>query len=361
MRGDRPSLTMDPAGRFPNTALITGSAGFIGSWIVEEFVARGWRVLALVHRKGTARWERHVEAGRVVPVPSDVTDPTRLRADLTAAMKPTGQRLDVIVHAAGRASDVGRRRAFERLDLGGVRNVVGLATELDVRRLVFISTTDVYGVRDFHGESEEELPLGMTVPNPYPEFKILAEGWIREKLPPDRYAILRPAAVWGAGDTTLTARILAFLRWTPALVHFGPWRGANRWPLAHVRNVAAAAFLAATRPEAAGRAINVLDTERTSIDAFYRLLAGAFLPEKRFRTFCLPLWAGRTLGRFVSLVSDTLNLDQPFMDPSFYAVHHVSSDMDFSNRRLRELFTAAGLSLVSLEEGMREVGEGDGG
>ena len=340
---------------FPNTALVTGAAGFIGSWIVEEFVARGWQVLALVHRKREARWQRHVATGSVVPVQSDVTDPDRLHADIEEALEAPGRGLNVVVHAAGRASDVGRRSAFRRLNLEAVRHVGKLALANGAQRLVFVSTTDVYGLEDFHGESEEELPLRTTIPNPYPEFKILAEEWVRENMPSDSFAILRPAAVWGPGDTTLTPRIVDFLKWSPWIVHFGRWRGRNRWPLAHVRNVAAAAFLAATRPEAAGRAINVLDSERTSIDAFYRLLADKYLPGKRFRTLCLPLWLGHAMGCAVSLVSNAMKLDHPIMDPSLYAAHSVSSDLEFSNQRLRELFAGAGRRLLTLEEGVREL------
>lgn len=344
---------MGPAEDAPGTVLVTGSGGFIGAWIVEEFVARGWRVLALVHEKTGARWERHVQSGAVVPIRSDITDAPRLRDDITRVLGAGGRRMDVVVHAAGRASDVGHRSAFRRTNLDGVRHIGELALAMDIRRFVFLSTTDVYGIRDFHGESEDDLQLEMTVPNPYPEFKILAEKWIREKFPPERFSILRPGAVWGPDDTTLTARILAFLRGSPVIIHFGPWRGRNRWPLAHVRNVATAALLASTRPEAAGKAINVMDTEKTSIDEFYRLLAGTFFPEKAFRTIHFPLSVGRGVGRAVSGVSNALDLDQPFMDPSFYAVHHVSSNLDFGNERLRALFAASGRCLLTREEGLR--------
>jgi nucleoside-diphosphate-sugar epimerase len=346
---------MDPGRDFSGTVLVTGSAGFIGSWVVEEFVSQGWRVVALVHRTKEARWQRHVRDGSVVSVQSDITDPKRFRSDLSLTLEKLGRGVDVVVHAAGRASDVGRRCAFRRLNLEGVKNVGQWALESGVGRLVQVSTTDVYGLRDFRGEAEEDLPLEMTVPNPYPEFKIEAERWVRERFPPDRYSILRPAAVWGPGDTTLTPRILGFLRWSPGLVHFGPWRGMNRWALANIRNVATAAFLCATLPEARGKAINVLDEEESSIDEFYRLLGQAYLPEKRFKTICLPLWLGRAMGRIVSVVSDALKLDQPFLDPSFYALHHVSSNLDFDNRRMRRLFATAGRAVVTQEEGVREM------
>jgi nucleoside-diphosphate-sugar epimerase len=346
---------MEPGREFNGTVLVTGSAGFIGSWIVEEFVSQGWRVVALVHRSTDARWQRHVKDGSVIPVQSDITEAERLRSDLSRTVETLDQAVDVVVHAAGRASDVGRRSAFRRLNLEGVKNVGQWALESGVGRLVHVSTTDVYGLRDFRGESEEELPLEMTVPNPYPEFKILAEEWIRENIPAHRFSILRPASVWGAGDTTLTPRILDFLRWSPGLVHFGPWRGRNRWALTYIRNLAVAAFLGATLPQASGKTINVLDDEGTSIDGFYRLLGRAYLPEKSFKTLSLPLWLGGAMGRVVSLLSDALKLDQPFLDPSFYAVHHVSSNLDFDNRRLRELFAAADRTLITQEEGVREM------
>jgi len=338
-----------------DTVLVTGAAGFIGSWIVEEFVSQGWRVFALVHRNREARWQAHVASGAVIPVQSDVTDRDRLDADVEEALEASGGGIDVVVHAAGRASDLGRRSAFRRLNLEAVQHVGRLALTKGARRLVFLSTTDVYGLGDFHGEPEEDLPLRMSIPNPYPEFKILAEEWIRKNMPTGSYTILRPAAVWGPGDTTLTPRIVNFLKWTPWIVHFGRWRGRNRWPVAHVRNVAAAAFLAATRPEAAGRAINVLDSERTSIDGFYRLLADAYLPGKDFRSLCLPLWLGHALGWAISMASNAMHLDHPFMDPSLYAAHSVSSDLDFSNQRLRELFAAARRPLLSLGEGLKEL------
>jgi len=346
---------MDSGRDFTGIVLVTGSAGFIGSWIVEEFVCQGWQVVALVHRSRDARWRRHVKKGAVLPVQSDITELRRLTSDLSPTLERLDRGIDVVVHAAGRASDVGRRSAFRRLNLEGVKNVGQWALESGVGRLVHLSTTDVYGLRDFKGESEDDLPLEMTVPNPYPEFKILAEEWIRENIPAHRFSILRPAAVWGPGDTTLTCRILDFLRWTPALVHFGRGKGCNLWPLAYVRNVAAAAFLAARLPGAAGRAINVMDNERTSIDAFYRLLAAAYLPEKTLRRVYLPLGLGRATGRVVSLISNALKLDHPFMDPSLYAAHHVSSNLDFDSRRMGELFAAAGRTLVTQEEAVREM------
>jgi nucleoside-diphosphate-sugar epimerase len=125
--------------------------------------------------------------------------------------------------------------------------------------------------------------------------------------------------------------------------------------LAQVRNVAAAAFLAATRPETAGRAVNVLDSEVTSVEEFYRLLAGIFLPEKAFRSVVLPVWLGLPVALAVTALSNALDLAHPLADPSLYALATVSSNLDFSNRRFLDLMARAGRQPVTRAEGLAEL------
>lgn len=318
---------------------VTGAGGFIGLHTVREALRRGWRVDAWAHRSVPEALAALAASGAVTLRRADLAARDSVRAALA------GGAPDAVIHCAGRASDVGWPREFRRANHESVVNLAALGREAGVRRFVFVSTTDVYGLRDFHGEPEDELPLDARARNPYPRYKVLAEQWLRANLPPERYAIIRPAAVWGEGDPTLTPRFRAFLASSPFIVHFGRWRGQNRWPLADVRTVAAACCLAACRPEAAGLAINVLDTERTTIEAFYRLIAAREFPHKRFRTVTLPYAAGAALGGAISLVSNLLNLRHPFADPSLYALRSVSHNLDFSNARLRQLFAQAGEAL----------------
>ncbi|MCX7008212.1 MAG: SDR family NAD(P)-dependent oxidoreductase, partial [Kiritimatiellaeota bacterium] len=289
----------------------TGAAGFIGGYVVNQFAAEGWHVLVLVHRTTSAALARLAQAGSVTIIRGDVTDLAALHAQLSAALAQRQATLDAVVHCAGRASDVGWRCEFRRTNFESLQGLVRLVKELNVGRFVFVSTTDVYGLRDFKGEAEEELPLQARPRNPYPEFKIAAEQHIRAELPPERYSLVRPAQVWGLGDPTLTARIVDFLKWSPWIVHFGQWRGRNRWPLAHVRNVALLTYLATIAPAAAGQAINILDDETTSMDEFYRILAKIFLPQKQFKTVTLPFWLGQCIGAVVSGLSNALNLNRP--------------------------------------------------
>ncbi|MBU0755886.1 MAG: NAD(P)-dependent oxidoreductase [Planctomycetes bacterium] len=336
--------------------LITGAGGFIGGYAVREFLREGWHVYALLHKNVPARLVEAWESGESLTLlKADVTDFGGLKTVMERIYDDRGAALDALVHCAGRASDVGRRGAFRKTNFESLQHLVRLATDFDVARFVFVSTTDVYGLVDLKGETEDELPYCPAPINPYPYYKIAAELWLQKNLPPHRFSIIRPAQVWGEGDTTLTPRFVDFLKKSSWIFHFSRWRGKNRWPLAHVKNVAAILFLAAIMDEAAGKSINVLDDERTTIDEFYRMVGTVFFPGKRFRTVNLPFWTGWLFGAVVTCLSNLQNRKHPITDPSLYALYAVSRNLDFSNKRFQKLMAKAGRKIHTLEQGMKEL------
>ena len=335
--------------------LITGSAGFIGSACVEEFVTRGWQVTALIHNKTSSRIDALAADNRIRIVRADISDLESLRSAVGQGMARAHAPLTVVVNCAGRASDLGRDTSFRKANYGGVRNLVACIKNNSAGRLVQLSTTDVYGIRDFSG-ADEDTPMDDNRRNPYPKYKILSEKMIRSQLPPERYVILRPAAVWGPGDTTLTPRIVSFLRSFPFIVHFGRHRGRNIWHLAHIKNVALAVFAAASLDEACGEAYNVADREKTSIDEFYMKLIENNMPEKKIRRITIPFAAGWMVGAASSVLGGIFDLDTPLFDPTLYGLYHVSSNLDFSTKKLEELMEKAGLRMIEHDEAWRREG-----
>ena len=322
------------------TVLITGAGGFIGSHTVIEFVKQGWRVYALVHNHIPGSLIDLENAGKISLLPGDVCSYESMKQAVTQCTSVSGVALSAIVHCAGRASDVGRERLFRKTNYESVLNIGKLCKENSVGKFVFISSTDVYGMHDFAGEDESELTYDDNVKNNYPKYKILAEKWIKSNMPADKYSIVRPAAVWGDDDPTLTKRTVDFLQVSPYILHFGKWKGRNRWPLVHVDYLARAICAAASLKQANGSVFNVLESENISIDGYYRMIAKRFMPEKQFKTIYLPLWTGIIYGWVVSVVSNLLNLKQPFTDPSLYALYSISSNLDFSNARCEELVSS---------------------
>lgn len=313
--------------------LVTGASGFIGRHAAACFAARGWRVIGAYHRVCSPTFQAMAAAGTLHAVQADFATPGtggRLLAHCRATL---GAAPEVVVHCAGHASDIGPIGLFRTVNYEAVCDLGQAAADAG-SRLVFVSTTDVYGLLD-HQRADEDTPLREAPCNPYPRYKIAAEQWLRDRLPRDRWSIVRPGAVWGPDDPTLTPRIVAFLRQSPCIVHFGRWRGRNRWPAAHVDRVSAAIHLAATLPEARGQAVHVVDPEHVTMDAFYRRLAAEYCPGKRFRTLCLPFAVGLVWGAAVTRLSQAARRRRPIADPSLYAVYSVSHNLDFADTRLR--------------------------
>jgi nucleoside-diphosphate-sugar epimerase len=307
--------------------LITGAAGFIGGACTRECLRRGWRVTALVHRR----------------TPPDLATAQIARAaleDLAAleqALLPAAP-FDAIINAAGRASDVGPTAAFHAANCQSVENLITLLPRLGAPRLVHISTTDVYGLRDFVA-ADEATPLADRPRNPYPLSKILAERAITGRLTPRQYVILRPGVVWGPGDRTILPRLIAFLGASPVLVTFGRWRGRNRLPLAHVRNVARAACLAVACDECLGQAYNVADPAVTTFEQHCRQVMAQFLPGKRPPpALNLPWPVGWVVGALSTLLSNLARRDHPLWDPTLYSLSSTCLNLDFSTRALEDLF-----------------------
>ena len=55
-----------------------------------------------------------------------------------------------------------------------------------------------------------------------------------------------------------------------------------------------------------------------------------------FKTITLPFWFGKMLGFVSTTLSNMLKKRDPLFDPTYYAVHHVSSNLDFSSEKMEK-------------------------
>ena len=172
--------------------LVTGASGFIGSFVVEEGIRRGYEVWAAVRSTSSREYLRdeHIHFAEINLGNKEV---------LCKQLQAYG-RFDYIVHAAG-ATKCLKREDFFRTNTEGTRNLVQslLQTGLVPDRFIFISSLSVFGaVR----EKRPYTPILLTdkaCPNTaYGESKWAAEEYLRtlstEKFP---YVILRPTGVYG--------------------------------------------------------------------------------------------------------------------------------------------------------------------
>jgi len=216
---------------------VTGGSGFVGRELIAQLRAQQHDVRALARSEAAAA---AVRAAGAEVVRGDLDD----RAALSAGM----QGCDVVYHAAAKVEVWGRREDFQRVTIDGTRNALSAAKDAGVRRFVHVSTEAVLvGGRPLIDADETwplpDKPLGL-----YPWSKGQAERAVHEAVRDGLDAVIvRPRAIWGAGDTVLSPRLAA-------LVDAGKfaWVGGGHalTSTCHVKNVCAALQAAAARGRA---------------------------------------------------------------------------------------------------------------
>ena len=138
--------------------LITGGSGFLGINLCRYLLAHGHKVRSL----DIAPFD-YPERGTVEAIVGDV----RHRDIVERAMAGVA----IVVHAAA-ALPLSQREDIFSTDVGGTRIVLEAAFSRGVSRVIFTSSTSVYGIPDHHPIFEEDRVQGV---GPYGEAKIAAE------------------------------------------------------------------------------------------------------------------------------------------------------------------------------------------
>ena len=170
--------------------LITGASGFIGSFIVEEALNRGFETWAAVRRSSSLDF-LHDE--RIHLIELNLSSKEQLVEQLR------GKAFDYVVHAAGVTKCL-NKADFRRINTEGTKNLVEalLEVKMPLKRLVYLSSLSVFGA------IKEKMPYDEIreddTPQPNTEYgrsKLAAEQYLASldsRLP---YVILRPTGVYG--------------------------------------------------------------------------------------------------------------------------------------------------------------------
>lgn len=248
--------------------LVTGGAGFIGSHIVEAYLAAGHEV-AVVDKlwlHGGGRLE-HIPAG-VRFYAHDITS-ADLR-DVFAREKP-----DVVNHQAAQAS-VKVSTDFPELDakvnILGLLNVLENCRAFNVRKIIFASSGATYGTPAYVPMDEDTPQLPES---PYGITKMVAEHYLRYyaaayNLP---YTALRYGNVYGPRqDPNGEAGVIAIF--TSLLLTDQPirvdWDGEQSKDYVYVEDVARASVLALDRGD--NRVYCIGTGIKTSVNELHRRL-----------------------------------------------------------------------------------------
>src|SRR3954470_20014859 len=220
---------------------ITGGAGFLGLHLARRLLADGHEVRTLdLAPLDDAELERSVEELR-----GDVRDPG------DAARLADGA--DVLVHAAAALPIQASRESIRSVNVEGTAVTLAAAAEAGVRRVVFVSSTAVYGVPVKHPIEETDPLVGVGW---YGESKIEAEQVCRDfGMRGLKVATVRPKTFIGPERLGVFEILFDWIREGRRIPILGS--GENRYQLLAVEDLVEAIVAAAERDEAAGEAINV--------------------------------------------------------------------------------------------------------
>jgi dihydroflavonol-4-reductase len=113
--------------------LVTGGAGFLGTYIIQELVGKGYGVRAMRRSNRTPFYMPPETAGRVEWIKADILDIPALEEAMTG--------MDAVIHAAAKISfRAADRKEMFHTNIEGTANVVNMALEMNVPRFIHISS-----------------------------------------------------------------------------------------------------------------------------------------------------------------------------------------------------------------------------
>jgi len=263
--------------------LVTGSAGFIGSHLVQRLLELDQSVVGLDnfatgHRRnlddvcarvGAERWARHrfIEA--------DIRD--------AGACRLACRGVDVVLHQAALGSvprSIADPAATHGSNVDGFLNVLIAARDADVRRFVYATSSSVYGDQPALPKVEDAIGRPLS---PYAVTKLVGELYaeVFARCYGMQAIGLRYFNVFGARQDPEGAYAAVIPRWVRAMIAGEPvvinGDGETSRDFCYIDNAVQANLLAAMTddPAAIGQVYNVAVDERTSLNQLFHLLRDA--------------------------------------------------------------------------------------
>lgn len=251
--------------------LVTGGAGFIGSHLAEELVKQRQRV-RVIDNLSTGKKE-HIKPflSNIEFVEGDICDVELVREAMDG--------VDYVLHQAAVPAvprSVKDPLTTNWVNVGGALNVLIAARDADVKRVVYASSSSVYGdtpVLPKHEKMKQEPR------SPYAVSKLAGELYCQAfyHVYGLETVVLRYFNVFGPRQDHKSQYAAVIPKFIAALLHSEPptifGDGDQSRDFTYIENVVAANLLAAKVPGVAGEVFNIASGERITVNELVRVLA----------------------------------------------------------------------------------------
>ena len=273
-----------------DSILVTGASGFIGSFIVEEALQKGYFTWAAI-RKSSSR--QYLQDPAIHFIELDYTHPDILQEQLKEHASVHGA-FTYSVHCAGltKCTD---KSDFDRINYHQTMNFIKalIATNQVPKLFVFISTLSVFGPiheKDYQPITEHDKPQPNTA---YGRSKLKTELYL-ESLTNFPYLILRPTGVYGPREKDYYMMAKSIQQH----VDFSVGYKRQDITFVYVKDVVQAIFLG-IKKGVTQRAFFLSDGKVYQSRTFSNLIIRELKATKVLR-ICAPLW----LLKIVSMISE---------------------------------------------------------
>ena len=251
--------------------LVTGATGFVGSFLVEELLQRGYDVCALVRESSDLRW---LEGKKVTYIYGDLHGKNKL---------PPLCGVDHILHLAGATRAV-HSKDYYRINLEGTERLLDAAGDIKgLKRFVFLSSQAAAGPSpNDRPQTEGDMPRPVS---PYGKSKLLAEEAVLNAGDKLHVTILRPCSIYGPRDTYMLELFKSISKgFMPS-----PAKRPYHLSLCYVNDIVQAILLSVQQDHPSGEVFFIADGEKYSLDFFADMVSSTL--RVKLHKINFPIWA----------------------------------------------------------------------
>jgi nucleoside-diphosphate-sugar epimerase len=246
--------------------LITGASGFIGSFLVEEALNRGWQTWAGIRESSS---KEYLKDASIRFVDLNFTDKRQLKRQILEEAGTYGK-WDYIIHNAGVTKCL-NSSDFDRINYQLTRNLVEALQEIDMvpEKFIFMSSLGAHAQPSFetaYGRSKRKAEIFL-------ENQILFP-----------YVVLCPTGVYGPREKDYFLLLKTIQRGLDVAAGFEK----QKLTFIYVKDLVKAAFLALESPVAVGKTYFVTDGN-TYFDEEYTSIVKNILRKKCVFKIRIPL------------------------------------------------------------------------